>query len=389
MSQQHIPFVDLKAQYLPIKDEIRRAWDEVLDSMQLFLGPNVKAFEQEFAQFCGAGHAIGVSDGTDGLQLALLGCGVGSGDEVITVSHTFIATAEAILLIGATPVFVDIDPDTYTMDVTQIESRITPKTRAILPVHLYGQCADMDAINAIAQRHGLVVIEDACQAHGAVYKGRKAGSLGDAAAFSFYFSKNLGAYGEGGMVTTNNPEIAHKVRVLRDHGSEKRYYHDEIGFNGRLDELQAAVLRIKLRHLEAWNDQRRKHAAHYARSLENSQVQLPLKASGNQHVYHLFVIRSQARDELRQLLTEKGIGTGIHYPVPVHLQKACAGLGYGPGSLPVTEAITGQILSLPMYAELTEEQIAQVVAAIRSFEGEAARTVEPLVSVSSVPATSS
>jgi dTDP-4-amino-4,6-dideoxygalactose transaminase len=362
-----IPLVDLRAQYEPIKAEIHQAWDEILDSMRLFLGPNVQAFEKEFAEYCGAGHAIGVSDGTNALHLALRACNVGAGDEVITVSHTFIATVEAILLTGARPVFVDIDPQTYTLDVSQIERCMTPRTRAILPVHLYGQCVDMDPIMAMAQKHNLYVIEDACQAHGAIYKGRKAGSLGHIAGFSFYFSKNLGAYGEGGMVTTNDPDLARRVRMLRDHGSEKRYYHEELGWNARLDELQAAVLRIKLRRLETWNEQRRQNAALFNRKLAGNGVVTPVEAADNRHVYHLYVIRSQKRDALKDHLAAQGIGTGIHYPVPAHLQKTCADLGYALGSLPVTEKVVNEILSLPLYAELTVEQIERVAAEVKAF----------------------
>lgn len=362
-----IPLVDLYTQYKPLKDEIAQAWSEVLDSMRLFLGPNVQAFEQEFASYCGVAHAIGVSDGTNALHLALRACGVGPGDEVVTVSHTFIATVEAILLAGARPVFVDVDPRTCTMDVGQVEGKLTPRTRAILPVHLYGQCVDVDPILEIADRHGLAVIEDACQAHGSAYNGRRAGGLGTMAAFSFYFSKNLGAYGEGGMVTTNDDDLARRVRMLRDHGSEQRYHHDLIGLNGRLDELQAAVLRIKLRHLDAWNDRRRRHAALYNRALESVGVVVPFEAPCGQHVYHLYVIRTGQRDGLREWLAERDIGTGIHYPIPVHLQQACIGYGDGSGSLPVTESLVGEILSLPMYPELTETQIERVTGAVREF----------------------
>lgn len=362
-----IPLVDLRAQYEPLKDEIRHAWDEALSSMRLFLGPNVQAFEGEYAAYLGVEQAIGVSDGTTALHLALRACNVGAGDEVITVSHTFIATAEAILLAGARPVFVDIDPLTYTMDPAQLEAAITRRTRAIIPVHLYGQCADMDAIMEIARRHNLPVIEDACQAHGAIYKGRRAGGLGTLAAFSFYFSKNLGAYGEAGMVTTNDAELARKVRMMRDHGSEKRYYHEMLGWNGRLDELQAAVLRVKLPHLEHWNALRRQHAATYQRALAGSGVQTPHAAAYNQHVYHLYVIRLAQREALRAWLNERGIGTGIHYPVPTHLQQSFASAGYALGSLPVTEQVAGEVLSLPMYPELTDEQIKGVAAAIREF----------------------
>lgn len=368
-----VPLVDLKAQYEPLKEEIQAAWDDVLGSMRLFLGPNVQAFEKNFAAYLGVNEAIGVSEGTTALHLALRACDIGTGDEVITVSHTFIATAEAILLAGARPVFVDIDPVTYTMDPSQIEAQITARTRAILPVHLYGQCADMDAILEIGRRHGLVVIEDACQAHGADYKGRKAGSMGDLAAFSFYFSKNLGAYGEGGMVTTNDPILARKVRMMRDHGSEKRYYHEMLGWNGRLDELQAAVLRIKLPHLDGWNEKRRKTAAAYHEALGSASKErelsllLPVEASDRRHVYHLYVIRSLDREGLRSHLNEHNIGTGIHYPVPVHLQKPFMEFGSGEGSLPVTERVVNEILSLPMYPELKPEQIEQVIGEILRF----------------------
>lgn len=354
-----IPLVDLKAQYQPLKDDILNRISEILDSMRLFLGPNVQAFEQEFAAFQEVEHAVGVSDGTMALQLALMACGVGAGDEVITASHTFIATAEAIALVGAVPVFVDIDPHTYTIDVKQIESRITPRTRTIMPVHLYGQPADMDPISELAERHGLYVIEDACQAHGARYKGRRTGGLGHAAAYSFYFSKNLGAYGEAGMVTTNDEALAGKVRMLRDHGSPRRYYHEHIGTNARLDEIQAAVLRAKLPYLEQWGAQRRANADHYTELLADLDcVVTPHAAEYAEHVYHLYVVRLPQRDRIRQFLWDQyEIGTGIHYPVPCHLQPAFQYLGYQKGDLPVTEQITGEILSLPMYPELTAEQI--------------------------------
>jgi dTDP-4-amino-4,6-dideoxygalactose transaminase len=367
--EQSIPLVDLRAQYEPLKDEIKQAWDGVLGSMQLFLGPNVQAFEKEFGEYCGTEYAIGVSDGTSALHLALRACGVGAGDEVITVSHTFIATIEAIYYAGARPVFVDVDQKTYTMDVSQIEECITPKTRAILPVHLYGQCADMDPILEIAARHGLPVIEDACQAHGATYKGRKAGSMGTAAAFSFYYTKNLGAYGEGGAVTTADPEVAQRVRMMRDHGSEKRYEHERLGWNCRLDELQAAALRIKLRHLDAWNDMRRENARQYGEALEGIPVGTPQAAEYNEHVYHLYVVRAAKRDELREHLGQVGIGSGIHYPIPAHLQKACVESRSGPRGLGVTEGLVGEILSLPMYAELRAEQIQRVAAEIKRFSG--------------------
>lgn len=363
----NIQFVDLRKQYEPLKEDILSGIAKVLDGMHLFLGENVQNLESEFAQFCGAKHGIGVSDGTSAITIILRAMDIGPGDEVITVSHTFIATAEAILLAGAKPVFVDIDPTSCLMDVSQIEAKITKNTKAILPVHLYGQTVDMDMIMAIAQKHGLKVIEDACQAHGAEYKGRRAGGLGDAAAFSFYFSKNLGAYGEGGFISTNDDMLAQKIKKIRDHGSGVRYHHDLIGVNGRLDELQAVVLRAKLPHLNAWNDKRREHALLYRKLLSETEVVLPVECPGNIPVYHLFVIQVMRRDELQAFLKEKGIFTGIHYPIPIHLQKATEFLGYKKGDYPVTEMVTERILSLPMYAELTVEEIEYIADAIKSF----------------------
>ncbi len=362
-----IPLVDLRKQYAPLKDDILAGIGRVLEGMQLFLGENVQALEKEFAKFCGVPYGVGVSDGTRALELILRAMEIGPGDEVITVSHTFIATAEAIMLAGARPAFVDIDPQTYLMDVAQVEAKITPHTKAILPVHLYGQTVDMDPLLEIAQRHGLRVIEDACQAHGAKYRGRQAGSLGEAAAFSFYYSKNLGAYGEGGFITTGDPELYRKMRMLRDHGSERRYYHDLVGMNARLDEIQAVVLRAKLPHLEAWNQQRREHARLYTRLLQETPVITPLECPENLPVYHLYVIRAPQRDELQAWLKSKDIFTGIHYPVPIHLQQAFAAPGYQAGELPATEKLVGEILSLPMYAELEDSQIKDVVIAIGEF----------------------
>jgi dTDP-4-amino-4,6-dideoxygalactose transaminase len=363
----NIPLVDLCAQYQPLKDEILQGMEKVLEGMHLFLGENVQGLEQEFAAFCGVRHGIGVSDGTAALHIILRAMGIGPGDEVITVAHTFIATAEAIVLAGARPVFVDIDPTTYLMDVAQVESKITSRTKAILPVHLYGQTVDMDPLLELAAQHGLKVIEDACQAHGAEYEGRRAGSLGDAAAFSFYFSKNLGAYGEGGFVTTNDDELAQRVRMIRDHGSERRYYHDLIGLNARLDELQAVVLRAKLKHLEAWNGLRRQHAARYNELLREASVGTPVECPENRHVYHLYVIRAAQRDALQAHLKSQGVATGIHYPVPLHLQRALSDLGYRSGDLPVTERIVGEILSLPLYAELTDDEMNHVANSIGAF----------------------
>ncbi len=363
-----VPLVDLQAQYQPLKEEMLGRIAAVLDGMNLTLGPNVQDFEREFATYCGVEHAVGVSDGTAALHLALRACGVGPGDEVITVAHTFMATPEAIALVGARPVFVDIDPRTYTMDVGQIEAHLTPRTRAIIPVHLYGQPADMDPIMETARRHGLWAIEDACQAHGARYKGRRSGGLGHLAAYSFYCSKNLGAYGECGMVTTNDDRLAHRLRLLRDHGSPTRYQHDIIGMNGRPDEIQAAVLRAKLPHLDGWNARRRDHAAHYAALLPGAAPVTPPHAAGYaEHVYHLYVVRAPRRDALLSYLKERGVGAGIHYPLPCHLQAGCRHLGYRPGDLPATEQAAQEVISLPMYAELAEEQQAYVVDCLREF----------------------
>jgi len=352
-----IPFVDLKAQYASIRPEIIAGIEEVLSGMNLLLGPNVRAFEAEFAEYCQARHAVGVANGTDALFLALKACGVGTGDEVITVSHSFIATAEAIVNLQAVPVYVDVDPDTYTLDPSRLKAAITPKTRAIIPVHLYGQMADMDPIMEIAEQYGLVVIEDACQAHGAEYKSRRAGSIGDAAAFSFYMGKNLGAYGDAGAITTNSKAIADHVRLLRDHGSRSKYEHDEMGINSRLDELQALVLRVKLHYLEAWNAARRAHAATYRELLKEAAVTPPVEAGYGKHVYHLFVIQTEERDHVQEVLTNHGVSTGIHYPIPIHLQTASRGAGRTAGSLPVTEQLAGRILSLPMFAELEQQQL--------------------------------
>ena len=363
----NIPLVDLHAQYVPLKDEIFSEMEKVFESMHLFLGENVQVLEKDFAQFCGAQFGIGVSDGTAALQIILRALGIGPGDEVITVSQTFIATAEAIVLAGAIPVFVDIKGDTCLMDVDEVEAKITPRTKAILPVHLYGQTVDMDPLLKIASRHHLKVIEDACQAHGASYKGRRAGSLGDAAGFSFYYSKNLGALGEGGFITTSDPEIARKARMIRDHGSERRYYHDLVGFNGRLDEIQAVVLRAKLPHLMEYNELRRKHALRYNELLSSLPVITPIERPENQHIYHMYVIQAPRRDELQIWLKEQGIGTGIHYPVPIHLQNSMSDLGGKKGDFPITEKVVDQVLSLPMYAELTDDAIRTVASSINEF----------------------
>jgi dTDP-4-amino-4,6-dideoxygalactose transaminase len=332
--------------------------------MHLFLGPQNAAFEEEFAACCETRACVTVANGTDALHLALRAADVGPGDEVITVAHSFFATAEAIVLAGATPVFVDIQPDTYLIDPEQIESRVTARTRAIVPVHLYGQMADMDPIMDIATCHNLVVIEDAAEAHGAEYRGRRAGSIGHLGCFSFYYSKNLGAYGEAGAIVGSDPHLMRRVRQLRDHGSEQRYHHLEIGFNSRMDEIQAAILRIKLRHLEEWNARRRGHAETYARLLADAGVGLPQTGHDRTHVWYVFVIRAPDRDHLQQVLTERGVGTGIHFPVPIHLQQATKSLGYRIGDLPHTEQAAREVLSIPMYPELSGAQLEWVAASI-------------------------
>jgi dTDP-4-amino-4,6-dideoxygalactose transaminase len=364
-----IPFVDLKAQYHGIRSDIDSAIGRVLESGRYVSGPEVAAFEREFAAYCHVEYAIGVNSGASALHLALIAAGVGPGDEVITVPFTFIATAAAIWYTGATPVFVDIDPVSYTMDPVRIERAITPRTRAILPVHLYGQPADMDAIMAVAGQHGLTVIEDAAQAHGAEYKGRRAGSIGHIGCFSFYPAKNLGACGEGGAITTSDPEIARHVRRLRDWGSEQTYRHDLIGYNYRLDELQAAVLRAKLPHLEAWTAARRAHALTYDKLLGGGPIGTPRASPDSRHVYHIYAVRAPQRMLLQRALDARAIDTGIHYPVPVHLQPAFEALGHTPGSFPHAERAATEVLSLPMYAELTDEQIEYVAAAIHEFGG--------------------
>jgi dTDP-4-amino-4,6-dideoxygalactose transaminase len=360
-----VPLVDLGAQFAPIKHEVLAGIEEVLESMHLFLGPHNAAFEEEFAAYCGTRACITVANGTDALHLALRAADVGPGDEVITVAHTFFATTEAIILAGATPVYVDIDPATYLIDVAQIEARVTSRTKAILPVHLYGQMADMDPIMAIAERHNLIVIEDAAEAHGAEYKGKRAGSVGHLGCFSFYYSKNLGAYGEAGAIVGSDPHLMRRVRQLRDHGSEQRYHHLEIGFNSRMDEIQAAILRIKLRHLEDWNARRRAHAETYARLLADAGVGLPETGQDRTHVWYVYVVRAQDRDHLQQALNERGIGTGIHFPIPIHLQPAAERLGYRLGDLPHTEQAAREVLSIPMYPELTGEQLEWVAASIQ------------------------
>jgi dTDP-4-amino-4,6-dideoxygalactose transaminase len=365
-----IPFVDLQAQYRTIKKEIDAAIARVIGNASFIMGREVAAFEEAFAEYLGARFCVGVQSGTSAIQLALTACGIGSGAEVIVPANTFFATAEAVSTAGATPVFVDADPTSYTIDVTRIEASITPRTRAIMPVHLYGQPADLDPIMEIAARHNLLVIEDAAQAHGALYKGQRVGTRGHAACFSFYPGKNLGAYGEGGAVVTNDEEVRRMVRLLRDHGSEQKYHHEIIGYNFRLEGIQGAVLAAKLPYLDRWNQLRREHARAYDSLLADASLSLPQEMSYARHVYHLYVIQAEERDALQLDLTAAGVQTGIHYPIPVHLQPAYAFLGYGRGSFPETERQAERILSLPMFPELTREQIASVAESVQaSLEG--------------------
>lgn len=361
-----IPFVNLKAQYETLKDEVAEAIRGILDSAQFIGGEALASFERDFAAYCQARFARGVANGTDALHLALRALGIGHGDEVITTAHTFIATAAAIVATGARPVFVDIDPDTCTIHPKMIERAVTDRTKAIVPVHLFGQPADMDPIKDIARRRGLYVIEDAAQAHGAEYQGVRTGALGDVACFSFYPGKNLGAYGDGGAVTTNNAAITERIERLRDHGRTSHYSHAEIGFNSRLDALQAAILQVKLRRLDEWNANRQRAAEWYTAELAQSGIKTPLVRRGSTHVYHLYVIATNERDAIRNKLDEAGVATGIHYPVPLHLQPALVHLGYKQGDLPCCEAMAAQSLSLPMFPELTRDQVRRIAAIVRA-----------------------
>lgn len=382
----NVPFLDLRIQYRQIEQEVLPMLTEAMNNAAFVGGPQVSGFEEEFAQFCDSQYCVGVGSGTDALRFALIAAGIGPGDEVITVPNTFIATTEAISQVGARPVFVDIDPDTYNMAPQKLSAFVEQKcffddstnqlvnqstnrpVRALLPVHLYGQPADMDPIVDLAEKYGLVVIEDACQAHGALYKGRKAGSIGRIGCFSFYPGKNLGAYGEGGAVVTQDESIAQKIRMLRDHGQAKKYYHEFEGYNGRLDAIQAGILRIKLRRLEEWNNARRRNASYYNELLsEVPGVKAPIEADYARSVYHLYVILVENRNELQVFLGEKGVATGLHYPVPLHLQEAYRHLGYEEGSFPVAEQAARKLLSLPMFPELTREQIEYVTTCIKEF----------------------
>lgn len=361
-----IPLVDLKAQYRALKPEIDQAIQRVLDNAQFILGPAVSSFEQDFAAFCHSADAIGVNSGTSALHLALLAAGVRPGDEVITVPFTFVATVAAIEYAQARPVFVDIEPTYFTMDPAKIERAVTPRTKAIVPVHLYGQPADMDAIRDVADRHRLIVIEDACQSHGSEYKGRRCGSMGLLGCFSFYPGKNLGAYGEGGAIVTSDPALATKVRLLRSWGEEVRYEHKHRGFNYRMDGVQGAVLGVKLKYLEAWTEARRSHAAEYTRRLTGTAASAPTERPASRHVYHQYVVRVPERDAWRAALTEAGVQTGVHYPIPVHLQPAYADLGYSRGDFPIAEQAAAEVLSLPMFPEMTDQQIESIATVFRA-----------------------
>jgi len=356
-----VPFVDLSAIHQPLHQEFKAAFERVLEQNSFIMGPEIKKFEDAFAAYLDVEHCITTNNGTTALHLVLAALGIGPGDEVITVPNTFIATAEAVSGVGATPVFVDVDPVSFTMDPALVERAITPRTKAILPVHLYGQCADLDALLQIADQHKLFLIEDACQAHGSEYQGRKAGTIGLAGCFSFYPGKNLGALGEGGAVVTNDTALAQKLRMLRDHGSLRKYEHSLPGFNFRLEGLQGALLAIKLPHLDQWNGERRKIAALYNEKLRDANVVLPVEMPYGKHVYHLYIVQIENRDEVKQNLAERGIDTGLHYPVPLHLQEAYQQLGYKKGDFPVSERLSQHILSLPMYPGLSIEAVERVV----------------------------
>jgi dTDP-4-amino-4,6-dideoxygalactose transaminase len=356
-----VPFLDLKAHHAPLIEKFDRAIREVIESSAFAGGPFVERFEEEFAAFCGSSYAIAVGNGTDALWLTLLALGIGEGDEVITVPNTFIATAEAITYCKARPVFVDVDPDTFTMNPAELEKSLTKRTKAIIPVHLFGQPADMDPILEFARANGLFVVEDAAQAHGAEYKGRKAGTMGEAGCFSFYPGKNLGALGEAGAVVTNDPELRKQIQMLRDHGQSQKYYHATMGWNCRMDGIQGAVLSIKLGHLDEANSLRRKHALEYNQAFAGiDDVLTPFEAKYARHVYHVYAIRVQERDAVLRHLQEKGIGCAVHYPVPIHLQVAGRNLGYAKGAFPIAENLADEFLSLPMFPELTEDQIEYV-----------------------------
>ncbi len=366
-SMTQVPFLDLKRQYATIKDEVAIRMQEVIDSCAFAGGPFTEKFENAFAEYCQTDYAIGVNSGTSALHLAMLALGIGPGDEVILPANTFIATAWGISYVGATPVFVDCD-EYYNIDPAKIEEKITEKTKAIAAVHLYGQPFDVDAVKAIADKHGIYLVEDAAQAHGAYYKGKRVGGFGEMACFSFYPGKNLGAYGEGGGITTNNEAYTKHLHRLRNHGADVRYYHDELGYNMRLDGLQGAVLNVKLPHLDSWNEGRRNVATRYHNEITNPAVALPKVRTEVEPVYHLFIVTVDNRDEFRDFLSENGVGTGLHYPVPCHLQKAYADLGHQKGDFPKSEYLADHCVSLPIFAEMTEAEVSHTIAVINSYQ---------------------
>lgn len=364
-----IPLVDLIAQYHSIKVEIDAAVHATLESGHFILGPAVSKFEESIASYLGVDHAIGLASGTDALVLALRALDIGAGDEVIVPAYTFFATAGTVMSVGATPTFVDIDPVTYEMDVAQIEARVTPKTKAIIPVHLYGHPTDMDPVLELARSHRLKVIEDNAQAFGATYRGRKTGSLGDIGCLSFFPTKNLGAFGDGGMVVTNHPALADRMRMLRTHGWKKKYHSEEVGYNSRLDALQAAILQAKLPHVDSWNEKRRAIAGRYSEQLARLGITIPVECDWGRHVYHLYIIRSDRRDELQAFLKQKGIASEVYYPLPPHLSTPCRKLGYREGDFPHAERASHETVALPLYPELTQKQQEEVIAAVHEFVG--------------------
>lgn len=363
-----IPLVDLRSQYQNLSQEINEKVIQVMRKGDFILGEELKLFEEEFAKYCHSHYALGVGSGTAAIQLALLACKIGPGDEVITAANTYAATVEAIYLVGAKPVLIDIDLNNYNLDLSCLEKAITPKTKAIIPVHLYGQPVDMQKLIEIAQAHNLLIIEDACQAHGAEYKKKKAGSFGNISAFSFYPGKNLGAYGDGGAVVTNNEELAEQIKMMRDHGQKQKYFHQVKGFNSRLDTIQAAILRVKLKYLDDWNKKRNKWAQFYTNLLKETSLTTPKIESWAYHVFHLYVVRCEKRDALLNFLKTREIGAGIHYPIPIHLLEAFEDLGHKKGDFPMTEKAANEIISLPMFPELTEEKINYIVETIKEFE---------------------
>lgn len=363
-----VPLIDLKIQHHALREEINQALQQVMDRADFALGEDVWHFEKEFSDFCGTRYAVGVDSGLSALELSLRSLGIGPGDEVIVPANTFIATAAAVTFCGAQPLLVDADPITYNIDVAAMEAAITPRTRAVIPVHLYGFPVEMDAMMDLAEEHDLFVVEDACQAHGAIYKGQRVGSWGDTGAFSFYPTKNLGSCGDAGIVVTDDEDVAERIRAMRNCGQRDKYVHELPPFNHRLDTMQAAILRVKLRYLEDWIEARRQNAGLYSELLADTEALTPLESPDSTHVYYVYVIRVPQRDELREYLWQVGgIGTGVHYPVPIHLQPVYAGDRYKQGQFPVTEALCDQVLSLPMFPEMTEEQVAYVVTQIRNY----------------------